>query len=201
MLAMTAVSVVGSLSQRRTVSPTWKGTPVTEVTATSDGTATVTTTQTFRRVFRAYVTEVGTYTGTNEGNITITNTTSAQVLGYISAGFGQTKLTMYTVPAGYTAYLRHLHGQVTVAANKEADIRLWRRVNADDITQPYTGGKRLIHQWNGLATGVELDFYAMPSFPAKTDIWASAVANGAGSEVDVVYDLVLVEGDNPTIPQ
>ncbi len=168
---------------------------------TLNGTATVTTSSSFRRVYRAYVTECGTYTGANEGNITIDNTTSTQVLAYIAAGTGQTQLSMYTVPAGYTAYLRHLHAQVTVAANKEADVRLWRRLNADDITQPYTGAKRLVHQWQGLAQPAELDFYSMPSFPEKTDIWASAIASGAGSEVDVVYDLFLVKGDNPTNPQ
>ncbi len=171
-------------------------------TVSLNGTSAVTTSASFRRVFRAYVSDVGTYTGTNEGHITITNTSSAQVLAFITAGVGQTQMSHYTVPAGYTAYLRHLHAQVTVAANKEADVKLWRRPNADDITQPYTAaGKRLVHQWRGLATGVELDFYAMPSFAEKTDIWASAVASGSGSEVDVVYDLLLVEGDNPTSPQ
>ena len=168
---------------------------------TLNGTAAVTTTQTFRRIFRAFVTEAGTYTGTNEGNITVTHTTSGDVLAYIGAGFGQTQLSMYTIPAGYTGYLRHLHAQVTAAANKEADVKLWRRLNADDVSQPYTGSKRLVHQWLGLQQPAELDFYAMPSFPEKTDIWASTISSGTASKVDVVYCLFLVKGDNPTNPQ
>jgi len=165
-----------------------------------NGTATVTTTATFRRLYRVYIAEVGTYTGSNVGNITCTHTSSGGVLAYVPAGFGQTHLSMYTVPAGHTAYLRHAHGSVSAGTNKDATLRFWRRLNSDDITQPFSGGARVVHTWEQLQGAVELDFYSMPSFPEKTDLWWTA--NGsATTAVSVVYDLIVVEGDSPSAPQ
>jgi hypothetical protein len=174
-----------------------------EETVTLNGLTPVTTATSFMRVQRIVVKDVGTYTGSNVGNIQVTHTGSGDVLAYIGVGDGTTELSMFTVPAGYTAYLRHLHVQVTVATNKELDVTLWRREAADDQTGPVFsgGGKRIVQKWLGVSGVAELDLYAMPSFPEKTDIWGSAVATGTGSKIDMMYDLILVKGDNPVNPQ
>jgi len=67
-----------------------------------DGTNAVSTTETWRRIYRAYVTQAGSGE-VNAGNITISTdgTTRAQ----ISADQGQTLMAVYTVPAGLTGYI------------------------------------------------------------------------------------------------
>lgn len=158
------------------------------------------TSTSFIRVNRAYVKDVGTYHAANTGAITIENG-SAQVLAYIAAGVGQTQLSMYSVPANYTAYLRHAHGSVSAGTNKDATLRMYRVPNADDVTAPMSGaGKRLVHIWEQLQGIAELDFYSMPAFSEKTDLWWTAEGTSATS-VSVVYDLILVKDDMPTNPQ
>lgn len=172
-----------------------------EETIALDGTTPVTSSTTFTRVYRVYVLDVGTYTGSNDGAITVKHSTSGDVLAYIAAGLGQTQLTMYTIPNGYTGYIRHAHASVSAGANKDATIIGWRRENADDQTAPFSGGaKREFHKWEDLSGVAELDFYSLPSFPEKTDIWFTSEGN-AGSKASVVYDLYLVKDDNPTNPQ
>jgi len=75
-----------------------------EETVDMDGTATVTTTQTFLRVFRMSVETAGT-SGNNEGDITVTYTGGSDVAATISAGNGQTLMALYTIPAGKTGYV------------------------------------------------------------------------------------------------
>ena len=76
-------------------------------TVTMNGTTPVVTTGLFLRVYRARVVTAGS-SGTNEGTITFTNTTSSNVIAQISvdtSGFGQTLMACYTIPAGKTGYL------------------------------------------------------------------------------------------------
>jgi hypothetical protein len=148
------------------------------------------TSATARRLIRAWVTDCGTYTGTNTGDIIIENSSSAQTLGDIAAGIGQTQLSMYTVPSAKRAFLTRI--EVNVDASKPADVRFWQRRNADDVTTPFTA-KRLVAQFDQLAEEGIIVYDAEVEFPAKTDIWASAAVAATGGSVDVNYDLVLVD--------
>ena len=74
------------------------------VTYDMDGTNTVTTTESFLRVFRARIVTAGS-SETNEGTITMNHTTSGDLLAQISyntIGQGQTLMACYTIPAGKT---------------------------------------------------------------------------------------------------
>ncbi len=174
---------------------------VSENITTNGASASSATSTSFIRVNRAYVRDVGTYHASNTGDIIIEDTTGSNVIAFISAGRGQTQLSMYSVPANYTGYLRHAHGSVSAGANKDATIRLYRVQNADDVSAPMSNaGKRLIHKWEQLQGIAELDFYSLPSFPEKTDLWWTAYGSSATS-VSVVYDLILVKDDAPTNPQ
>jgi hypothetical protein len=82
-----------------------------EITLAGSGTAT--TTQTFIRVFRAYVS--GSQAPTGNLNITNGGTTYAR----ITLGENQTLMALWTVPAGYTAYL----SQINIATGT-ANIKL-----------------------------------------------------------------------------
>ena len=60
-------------------------------------------TQQFLRVHRAKVVTAGSGNTVNEGNITVT--VDGETVAYIPDGYGQTMQAIYTVPAGYTAYI------------------------------------------------------------------------------------------------
>ena len=95
-------------------------------------------TQTFIRVFRAFVVDVGTYGGNNTGDITI-ETTSGTTVAVIGAGVGQTQLSQYTVPELYTANLSRI--VLEVEASNTAEIRFFQRQDADITSAPFRGSR------------------------------------------------------------
>lgn len=80
--------------------------PLSETIA-MNGTTNVTTTNSFLRINL-----ISTTNGVNVGNITakISTTTYAK----INAGIGQTQMSIYTVPAGYTFYLDAVQGNANI---------------------------------------------------------------------------------------
>ena len=76
-----------------------------EEEVTLNGLTPVNTTQTFLRIYRMYNTDVGTG-GVNAGNLTAT--ISGTVSGYIEAIEGQTHMSQYTVPAGFTLIINYV---------------------------------------------------------------------------------------------
>ena len=157
--------------------------------ATAGASASAATASCFRRVYRAYVTDVGTYTGANTGAIEIENTSSGQVLANIGAGFGQTQLTMFTIPNGKTGYLNRIFANVS--GSKPVTLYFWQRRNADDVTAAFTG-KRLIRPIYSTEGPQEYEV-GDSSFPAKTDLWWSGKADTGTSAADVGYDLTIVD--------
>jgi len=145
----------------------------------------------FIRVFRAYVTDVGTYGGNNIGNIDIESTASLNTLCRIAAGVGQSQMAIYTIPAGKTGYLKRLHLVTESSAN--GDFRIWQRANADDVTAPFSG-KRLVFATDNLNRLFQVEFKHYISFPAKTDIWvAGSVRGGNKTSMAASFDLILVD--------
>lgn len=150
-----------------------------EVTLNSSGTAT--TTQTFLRVFRAYV------SGDTEptGNITIANggTTYAQ----ITDGDHQTLMAVYTVPAGKTLYLnRGSISSGTEISNKYITGRLVTRAQ----------GKIFRTQAKVTLTNGFIDFdWEVPlQVTEKTDIEARAVASSAANTaVSATFEGILID--------
>lgn len=158
------------------------------------------TSVTGRRLIRAWVDTCGTILSNNTGEIIIENSTSGQVVGYIGAGVGQTELSMYTVPLGYTAYLTRVQVSVSIGTNKDANVKMWQRQDAYTTTAPF-GVKRLIRQWTAIQGADNLiEYQSTPKFPALTDIWATGQGNGSTTEIDVDYDLILVKDESPTVP-
>ena len=160
-----------------------------EELATAGASASSATSSCYRRVFRAYVGDAGTYTGSNTGAMVIENTTSAQVLANIAAGVGQSQLTMYTVPSGKTAYLHRIFANVS--GNKPVTLYFWQRQNADDVSSPFQG-KRLVRPIYS-TEGPQEYGVSFAAFPEKTDLWWSGAADSGTSAADVGYDLTLVD--------
>lgn len=160
------------------------------VTCNVDGTAVSSpTTTTFIRIFRAYVETCGTYTAANTGDITI-ETTAGAIVATIQAAKGQTEQAIYTIPLGKVGFIRRIGASVD--GTKPADVNFYQRQNADDVTAPYTA-RRLFFSFAQLTGAVSesLQSYIGP-FPAKTDVWASAVGPTGGAGIGADFDIVLV---------
>lgn len=161
-----------------------------ETVATNGTSASSSTTSSFTRVFRAYVLDCGTYTGTNTGDISIETTGGIQV-ALIEADIGQTQLSMYTVPRLYTAHLACF--TLEVETSNTVELRFFQRQNPDNVSAPFTG-RRVIYrtlQFSGQFVRV---YPSMPTFPGGTDLWwdAKKVSGGGNGLVDIGYDLILV---------
>lgn len=162
-------------------------------TITLNGVSAVTTTATMIRVNRAYITSVGTYHGSNDGDIT--GTINGNTAFTIEAGQGQTQVARYTVPNGKEAYL--LGGFVSVQASKELTVELLQYRGADDVSSPYDGAKRIVMELDGVSGEEIIDLKApLGPFPAKTDLWWTipfAAAGTSDAAVDVDFELLLVD--------
>lgn len=142
-----------------------------------DGTTTVTTTNTFLRIFRMRVLTAGTGE-TNAGNITAT-INSLQV-ARIAADAGQTLMAVYTVPAGKFAYLLKI--MASVSKNQEVQYQL--------RTREPGGAWQVRGQMGTFAESLQYEYPVPPQFPPKTDIQIRAKA-GATSEIGAMFDLIM----------
>jgi hypothetical protein len=155
--------------------------------------ASTATSSTARRFLKAWVDTAGAIKSNNTGEIVIENSSTGQVVGSISAGVGESELSMYTVPLGYTAYLTRIEVSVSVGTNKDADVRMWQRTNAYTTSAPF-GVKRLVRQWVAVQGADNIiEYKSLPQFPEKTDLWFEAQGNGAETAVDIDYDLILIK--------
>jgi len=169
-----------------------------EVTITMNGTTPVTTmTETWMRLFRAFVRIAGS-SETNEGNITAyTRGTPTQIGIYIGADGGQTQQTIYTVPAGKSAYfIKGYVGLKNSTFQGEDGVFRWMlRVNAFG-----PGGAWLTQGEIGLiniGSSYWQYEYGAPAGPIfeKTDIRIELT--DASDTMDTVagFDLVLVDNN------
>jgi hypothetical protein len=148
------------------------------------------TSNTAFRVIRVRVTEVGTYHGSNIGDIIIENSITNTELAVIKAGVGITEQCITTVPVGKTMYITSIFA--SVGQNNSADIRLLKVVSADVVSAPFSS---LIEEW-----GLE-DYTGAENFPLKTflkveeksDVWIEAIRiTGSGSaRVSVDFSYIL----------
>jgi hypothetical protein len=132
-----------------------------------NGTTNVTTTGSFLRINAMYVTN-----GTNVGNITakISSTTYAQ----INAGFGQTQMSIYTVPAGYTFYLSYTQYDAAIGFTSSAYMT-GQEYNKDNTTGQVT----VTHQ-TVFVQKQETPFTAPIPHPEKMDLQFCVKASAGG---------------------
>ena len=157
-------------------------------TITLNGQTAVTTIKSYIRMFRARVLTAGSG-GTNAGNInigtgTVTSGVPANLYARISAGEGQTLMTIYTVPAGYTAYMQQ--GTIssgTEQSNKYVTVRL--KVRPFGETFQTKALVTLANQFIGFDFGVAL------AIPEKSDIEARAISSSGENAVAATFSLIL----------
>jgi hypothetical protein len=165
--------------------------PITEVVE-MNGLTPVNTIYKYYRVFRIKVIQAGVLGGL-AGNITVENggTTYAEVTFIASTITNQTLMALYTIPAGYTAYLKRFdfHSgfirdtQVTILAREPGEPFQMKafipiRDSGDDRT-----------------------YDLMPRFPEKTDIEMRAKNLDASQTLVVsgTFDLLLRKNNNDVV--
>ena len=155
-----------------------------EETVDMDGTTTVTTTQTFLRVFRMSVETAGT-TGNNEGTITATYTGGSDVAATITSWNGQTLMCFYTIPANYTGYLLSMN--ISSGKDQEMDFKFIQRDNS--VTNGAFQTKQFLNVRGGQTTVI---FNAINVIPQKSDIYVSGKGSSTSS-ASASFDLLLVQ--------
>lgn len=160
-----------------------------ETLMTAGALASASSTTKFWRVFRARVVEVGTYGGSNSGDIIIENTISTQILANIEALQSSTNLAMYSTPINHTALIRNI--SVTVEATKTTTIEIRRRENFDIVVAPF-GPDTLVRRFVGLENFHPQPFKSHIILPERSDLWMNAKTDIGTAAVTVAFDMVLV---------
>ncbi|KKM76613.1 hypothetical protein LCGC14_1378350 [marine sediment metagenome] len=164
---------------------------VEEAIATNGVNVSAATATAFWRIYRAWVSAVGTYGVANTTAVTVENSGGGTDVIQIGAGEGQTQFGGWTVSLGKSAYLMSLH--MHVDSKKIANIRMFTREDIDDVVAPMKS-KRLKLFFDGVignvpyrAKGPEI------KIPQKTDIWLEAFGDAATAEVACDFELLVVD--------
>jgi hypothetical protein len=184
---MTATSVSGSDDEDVQVTIQGLDADYNELSETVrlDGTGVGETTGLFLRVFRAFI--AGSQQPVGTINITNASTTYAR----ITLGENQTLMTVWTVPAGYTAYmLQNNTTCYTEQNNKFAITKL--------VTREF-GGVFRTQDKHTVVLSQNVVEYAIPKpMPEKTDIEMRAIASSSNAnlQVSASFDIVYIKNDS-----
>lgn len=150
---------------------------------TLNGTTTVTTSASYLRAYRAFVSD------DNEPSGDVNIRHSGDLVAKIGSGENQTLMALYTVPAGHTAYLYQLNiGSGTEVANKYVTFKLRTR-------EP--GGVFRTRQKFNVQGGYMIDEYSFPiSIPEKTDIEITAESSSGEQGVHALFDLLIIKNES-----
>jgi len=159
-----------------------------EETVTVTGQTAVNTSNSFLRVFRARVTADAPAGAIWIGTGTVTTGVPANKYAKINAGENQTLMALWTVPAGYTAYLHQ--GTIssgTSQSNKYATARLKVRPFGEVFQT-----KAVVTLHN---TFIPFDFGIPVVIPEKSDIEARAITSSGTDAISVTFSVIYVKND------
>ena len=157
--------------------------PQTETVTISGSSAT--TTNTFKRVFRASFTNGGSFDPNSERILIKSNgTTVAKILEDI----GQTMMSIYTIPAGKTGYLMRL--DVTAQGTATGSFKLFTRPGGIGSFQV-----KHVAEVNGVGGAYQLIYPIPQALTEKTDIDARMHTLSNNGRYTCTFDILLV--DNP----
>lgn len=174
----------------------------TETLATAGASASSATTTTFTRLYRAYVSESGTYAsataGSHSGDIVIENSAGGTDWLTIDSQIGfpisQSEVGAFSVPSGKSAYV--FLRDVTANTGKTFDLIYFERANIDETSAPYSAmrAKSVIVGVNGGVIGA-YENTNVPFGPCSgpCDIgFMGKVSTGTG-EISVEFEIILVD--------
>jgi hypothetical protein len=152
-------------------------------TVTLTGAGTATTTGTFLRTFRAFVS--GSQEPTDNINVTNSGTTYAR----ITSGENQTLMALWTVPAGYTAYLFQTDiTAFTEQNNKFATIQIQ--------TRELNGVFRTRDKFAIVENSHKQEYVAPIPIPEKTDIRVRAIGSSSSANIELSAGLDIIYIEN-----
>lgn len=140
-------------------------------------------TQLFTRVNRAFISGAA----TNAADIDIeAGSAGGTTVARITAGFGQTLMAVYTIPAGKTGYL--LHGTATGSSDTDASGLMMVRYFG-------TNSFRVGHAFELQLRGGQYDYtFNTPiPIPEKTDIDVRASMRSNNKRITAAFDVLLVD--------
>ena len=183
-VTMTATSSSGATDENVQVTIQGVDTNYAELseTVTLNASGTATTTGSFLRVYRAFVSG----STASAGNITIAN--GGTTYAYISVADQQTLMALWTVPAGYTAYLFQIDTTAfTVQNNKVATIRM--------LTREFNNVFRTQNKFDLFEGSHHQDIICPQPIPEKTDIEFRAIADSSNADLRVAaaFDIIYIE--------
>lgn len=121
----------------------------------------------------------------NVGQINVLK--GATTVGRILAGVGQSLIGIYTVPAGYTAYLTQ--GVMTIQNGADATGSFYYRVPGDRFL--------IGHTFEVASSEYQYAFTCPFAIPEKTDIDVRASVRSNNALVTAAYDMILIKNGGP----
>jgi len=157
--------------------------PINE-TITTNGTTAVATTKNFLRIYTATIISAN---APNVGEITFRLLSGVgTVVAHIGAGLSITKLSQYTVPAGYTAYVQY--GDATAFRSGSGNIGSRLQM----MVRPY-GGTFVAAFMAEVVNGYYRNDFTVPmKLTEKSDIDVQLVADGNNTQVTCNWQMILI---------
>lgn len=122
----------------------------------------------------------------NVGVITLRNAGSTVTWLTIAIGRSQSNYAVYTIPAGNTGYIQHIHGSIRGGNSTTVDGALWYRGSGQSprLRRPFT---------IGLNSRLDDRIYGGLPVPAGADVTLRILAaSGNNIEVSAGFDIVLI---------
>ena len=150
-------------------------------TITFTSLADTSTTESYRRVFRAYLTN-----GSADNEDVINIKKDGVVVARINADNSQTLMTVYTVPAGKTGYL--MKGSATAQASADGNGRMMIRYYGNDAF-------RVGHSFEVAGAGGQYTYdFAVPiQIPEKSDIDVRLTTRTNNGRFTSAFDMILID--------
>lgn len=151
------------------------------------------------RLYRWYVSESGSYanlaTPSYSGTLTIRAAGAGATWSTIPAAIpfpAQSEIGVYSLARNKRLYLISKH--IFTDTGKTANVYLLARENADDVTTPYSGVKRLQEREIGVSGNVEIAFEGLKGpYIGPCDIgFIGSVASG-NADISVEFDMLVIE--------
>jgi hypothetical protein len=147
----------------------------------------VTTVNSYKRVYRASILTSGSGT-TNTGTLTIKQSSATtNIFSVIPIGAGQTQISCYTIPAGYTGYLKRYNASLNDSNANRAEMVI--KTYSSNGTQRYLRPFVLTD-----TSPISRDVYGGVVFAEKTDFIfrVTSIAN-AHADMTVTWDMMVVK--------
>lgn len=154
-----------------------------------NGASAVASSNTYLRIYRAYVSTAGSL-ATNAGNLTIRDIGGGTTRGLVIAGSGQTQMLIYTVPAGKTAYVFGSVFSSWDTSNQSAKV--WHRLLYRPLGGVWRSQGRIYTVTDGSST-FQRNYNVPLVFGAQADIRIEARSSQSSTEVSAELDMVLVD--------